>query len=292
MLLKELHNVTIIGLGLLGGSVAMAIAKRLPHVEVTGFAHRAETRRKVRRLGVVGRVSGDLAESVSQAQLVVLATPVCTFEPVLRDIGSSLPGGCVLTDVGSTKRVIRQWASSILPKSVSYVGSHPMAGSELRGVEAAREDLLDQAICFVTPGRPRRPAAVDLVCRFWSRLGCKVRLMTAERHDRIVAAISHVPQAAAASLVNATPATDLAFAAKGFVDTSRIASGPAEVWSDVFLTNGPAVSQGIDRMMLELARLRRAIDRGDRKAIEAFLSAAADRRARMIEAKIQRKELH
>jgi prephenate dehydrogenase len=116
--------------------------------------------------------------------------------------------------------------------------------------------------------------------------------MTAERHDRIVATVSHVPQAAAASLVNATPAADLAFAAKGFIDTSRIASGPAEVWSDIFLTNRPAVCQGIDRMMLELARLRRAIDLGDRKAIEALLSAAADRRARMIEAKIQRKELH
>jgi prephenate dehydrogenase len=292
MLLRDLHSVTIVGLGLLGGSVAMAIARRLPHVKVTGFAHRTETRQKVRRLGVVGRVSEDLSDSVGQAQLVILATPVCTFEPVFRDIGSSLPGGCVVTDVGSTKAVVRQWASSTLPKSVSYVGSHPMAGSELRGIEAARGDLLDRAICFVTPGRPRRPAAMDLVCRFWSRLGCRVRTMTAERHDRIVAAVSHVPQAAAASLVNATSADDLAFAGKGFVDASRIASGPAEVWSDIFLTNRPAVCQGIDRIMLQLARLRRAIDLGDRKAIEALLSAAAERRARMIEAKIQRKELH
>ncbi len=292
MLLRDLHSVTIVGLGLLGGSVAMAIARRLPHVKVTGFAHRTETRQKVRRLGIMGRVSGDLADSVGQAQLVILATPVCTFEPVLRDICYCLPGGCVVTDVGSTKAVVRQWAVSTLPKSVSYVGSHPMAGSELRGIEAAREDLLDRAICFVTPGSPRRSAAMDLVCRFWSRLGCRVRTMTAERHDRIVAAVSHVPQVAAASLVNATSADDLGFAGKGFVDTSRIASGPAEVWSDIFLTNRPAVCQGIDRIVVQLARLRRAIDLGDRKAIEAFLSAAADRRARMIEAKIQRKELH
>jgi prephenate dehydrogenase len=263
----------------------------MPRVEVIGFAHREATRRRARRLGVAGRISGDLAASVRRSQLVILATPVCAFEQILRDMAPVLPAGCVVTDVGSTKGVVGQWAAAHLPKTVSYVGSHPMAGSELRGVEAARADLFERAICFVVPAGRGRVPAVDLVCRFWTRMGCKVLLMPADRHDRLVAAVSHVPQAAAAALVNATGARDLAYAGKGFIDTSRIASGPADVWADIFLSNRLPVARGIDRVVTELKGLRRAIVQRDRRRIETFLGAARDRRTRMIEGKIQRKEL-
>jgi len=288
---KGLQRITVVGLGLLGGSVALAAADRLPGTEVTGFAHRAQTRRRARQLGIAHEVSGDLAASVRRSQLVVLATPVCAFEGLLRGIARALPDGCVVTDVGSTKVQVHRWAAANLPRSVVYVGSHPMAGSEQRGIDWARADLLDGAICFVTTSGTTDPTAVRLVSDFWAHLGCTVRRMTASQHDRIVAAISHVPQAAATALVNATSIRDLPYAGKGFMDTTRIASSPADVWADILLTNRGHVTRGIDRVVRELGRLREAIGRQDRPRIERLLTRARDVRQGMVDRRAQGKGL-
>ena len=286
-----LNNISIIGLGLLGGSVAMAVSRYLNRVSVRGYAHRESTRAKALDLGLVQEATGDLKACVSGADLVILATPVLTFETLFQTMARALPAGCIVTDVGSTKALIHQWAGRCLPRSVHYVGSHPMAGSEQRGLEFARDDLFDRALCLLTHDRTTNPEALAQVESFWRGLGCRTERLTPTQHDRIVAHISHVPHALAAALINAMPDKELVFAGKGFMDTSRIASGPADVWADIFMTNPQAVCRGIDRVIDQLTRLRAAIEIQKRAPIERLLDKARRRRAAMIKDKIDRKEL-
>ncbi len=289
--MKELRQITIIGLGLLGGSTALAILRSLPGVKVVGFAHRLATRRKARKLAVATEIVDDLNQSVANADLVILATPICTFEEIFSTIADAVPHGSIITDLGSTKVMPHRWAEKQLPETVHYVGSHPIAGSEQRGVEFARDDLFDQALCILTTAPNTNRQALHTLKRFWSDLGCRVKLMTPTEHDRIFANVSHLPHVTAAALTNANRLEELKLAGKGFIDTSRIASGPANIWADVLLTNAGNINRGIDRMIIELSKLKEAITNQDRKQIENLLESARNKRAAMIKYKIKRKEL-
>ena len=245
MILKDLKRIAVIGLGLLGGSIVLAVSRKWPGVRLTGYTHRPSTRRKVRRLLTAARIVDDIKESVSAADLVIIATPIYSFEEIFQTIGGSLRRGCIVTDVGSTKVLPHRWAAKYLPKGVYYVGSHPIAGSEQRGVEFARDDLFERAACILTKTKNTRNASLQVLKRFWSSLGCCVKLMTPAEHDRVFASISHLPHITAAALINASKTEELKFAGKGFIDTSRIASGPANIWADVLaFINAAAVICG------------------------------------------------
>ncbi len=288
---KDLQKVTVIGLGLLGGSVALAIANGLPHIEVVGYARRAMTRRKARRLGIGSVVTGDLIKAVAHAHMVILAVPVCTYKELLPRISEAVSEGCIITDVGSTKYQVHQWARACLPPGVSFVGSHPLAGSEQHGIEFARDDLFVGAPCIVTHQARTDPSAVVRVCEFWRALGCSVTRMNPWQHDHITATISHVPHVVATALVNATPRAHMPYAGKGFIDTSRIASGPPHVWTDVLLTNDRMIGRGIDKVIEELTKLKKAVSAQNRASVERYLQRARVKRATMISNKIRRKEL-
>jgi len=242
-------------------------------------------------LAVATEIVDDVSESVSGADLVILATPVRTFEKIFSAIRDSLRRGCIVTDVGSTKVLPHRWAAKRLPKTVHYVGSHPIAGSEQRGIEFARDDLFEGASCILTATKKTNSRAVQTLKKFWSELGCSVKLMTPADHDRIFAKVSHLPHIAAAALINASKTEELKFAGKGFMDTSRIASGPANIWADVLLTNANNTTRGIDKIIAELLRLKKAIKSGNEKQIEKLLEAARVKRAALIKQKIKRKEL-
>lgn len=289
--MKDLHRISVIGMGLLGGSVALAIRQRSPGVEVIGYSHRAATRTKARSLALATEIADNLTDAVAKADLVILATPIFTFERYFAEISPTLSPGCIVTDVGSTKVLPHRWAEEQLSETTYYVGSHPIAGSEQRGVEFARDDLLAQARCILTTTpKTHRPAAQTLK-KFWSNLGCYVQTMTPDEHDGIFANISHLPHLMAAGLVNASDWEDAKFAGKGFLDSTRIASGPASIWTDVLLANGENIIDGIDRVLTELAKLRTAVKAGDRQEIEALLEAARRKRASLIKYKIRKKEL-
>jgi len=291
LLLKELRQITVIGLGLLGGSVALGARRCFPRLKVVGWTHRSSTRGKARQLSVATKVADDLQASVSGSDLVILATPIYTFEGIFERIGQGLQRGCIVTDVGSTKVPPHRWARRKLPRSVHYVGSHPIAGSEQRGVEFARDDLFDRAVCVITTTSNRSEAAVRTVSGFWRALGCRVERMAPARHDRVFAQISHLPHIAAAALINANTLQQLKWAGKGFIDTSRVASGPANIWSDILLTNTRNVTKGIDRLIAELERIRQAVENGHRQQVEHLLDKARHRRSALMEYKIARKEL-
>jgi prephenate dehydrogenase len=262
----------------------------MPGIRVRGYAHRLQTRRKAKRLGVFDRVDASLADCVTGADLVILATPLSTFPAIFEAMASHVPAGCLVTDVGSTKVWPHRWAR-VLPRGVTYIGSHPMAGSEQQGLEYARDDLFEGAVTIITCRGSSPPAAVARIEAFWRGLGCRTRIMTPAAHDRAVAAISHVPHAAATALVNATRTEHLGCAGKGFLDTSRVASGPANVWCDIFQTNPDPVIRGIDRLVGELEKIKKAVAAGHRGRLEQLLDRGRTRRAKLIQDMLNKKEL-
>jgi prephenate dehydrogenase len=289
--MKDLNQITVIGLGLLGGSISLAVLRSFAKVKVIGYAHRASTRDKAEQLAVASEVVSDMCQSVSGSDLVILATPLCTFENIFDEIAVALPSGCIVTDVGSTKVFPHRWAAKKLPGSAHYVGSHPIVGSEQRGIEFARDDLFVQTVCILTTTERTNRRAVQILKKFWSHLGCFVKTMKPADHDRIFANVSHLPHITAAALINANNSEGLKFAGKGFMDTSRVASGPANVWADVLLTNKNNMLRGIDKIIAELTKFKKAIKGENKGKIEKLLEKARDKRTELINYKIKNKEM-
>lgn len=289
--MEQLRQISIIGMGLLGSSVSLAVLRSLSGVRTVGYSHRRVTRQKARRLDVATQVVDDIKECVRGADMVIVATPIRTFEEVFAQMAEGLKPGCIVTDVGSTKTLPHRWAQRILPRGVYYVGSHPIAGSEQRGVEFARDDLLEGANCILTKTKRTNNQAVQRLKGFWSLLGCEVKVMTPAEHDRIFANVSHLPHIVATALLNASDSSELKLAGPGLIDTTRVASGPANIWADILLTNARNSSRAIDRNVKELLKLQGAIDRGDEKQIERLLEAAQNKRAMLIKYKMKKKEI-
>ncbi|MHC5082436.1 MAG: prephenate dehydrogenase [Planctomycetota bacterium] len=288
--MKNLKKVSVIGMGLLGSSVALSVKRELSGTFVIGYSHRSTTRDKARQFEHADKIVDTLAEAVEDVDIVILATPIQTFQDYFKEMIPHLKPGCIVTDVGSTKTLSHKWAKK-LPKTVHYVGSHPIAGSEKRGLEYARDDLLDGAYCILTRVRGTHQPSVELLDKFWTKLGCQVEMMTPAGHDRLFGMVSHLPHITATALVNANSQADIRFAGRGFIDTTRVSSGPANVWGDILMTNPKTCIKGIDKLIAQLQKIQDAIEAGDQKKVEKLLSQAADKRSKMIEYKIQQKEL-
>jgi prephenate dehydrogenase len=288
---KNLKQVTVIGLGLLGGSITLAAKSRLNGVKITGYSHRSSTRNKARKKALADKVFDDINESVKNADLIILATPIFTFERIFKTISSSLKKGAIVTDVGSTKTLPKKWAKKALgKKGVTYIGSHPIAGSEQRGLEFARDDLLENALCIITGAKSQKKQQ-KILEDFWSALGCNIYRMTPAQHDKIFANVSHLPHIVAAALVNSTNSSNLKWAGKGFIDTSRIASGPGNIWSDILSANRSNALENIRKVKKQLDILEKGLQVDDKNKIEKFLDKARSRRNKIIEDKIKSKEI-
>ena len=289
--MSMIKQVSVVGLGLLGASVSLSILRAMPTVRVVGYSHRKSTREKARQQGIATRVEETLQGAVEGSDVVILATPIRTFEGYFRQMSPHLKEGAIVTDVGSTKAAVHRWAAKLLGKRAHFVGSHPIAGSEKQGLDYGRDDLLIGARCILTQTRGTDAKAVAVVQAFWEKLGCSVERMTPAAHDRTLGMVSHLPHITAASLVNANRLEDLYSAGKGFMDTSRVASGPANIWVDILLTNQAACVQGIDKLIAQLERFRTAIDTGDEKQLEKLLEQARQKREQLIAYKLEKKEL-
>lgn len=289
--MKRLKKISVIGMGLLGASVTLAIKREMPGRKIIGYSHRASTRQKAAEYGVADEIVDSLADAVEGVDVIILATPIQTFEDYFKDIAPYLKDGAIVTDVGSTKLLPHEWAAATLPKGVHYVGSHPIAGSEKRGLEYARDDLLAGANCIVTKVRGTDGPSVELLEKFWAKLGCSVEVMSPARHDGIFGRVSHLPHITAAALVNASSSADLKFSGKGFMDTTRVASGPANVWTDILMTNPQTCVEGLDALIEQLKNFRKAVKAGDEGQVNKLLAAAGEKRAKMIKHKLKQKEL-
>jgi prephenate dehydrogenase len=270
-------RLSILGVGLLGGSIGLAIKSITKQVEITGYGHREASLQRACELGAIDSFATDARLAVRDSDLIILCTPVGTFETLLQEIAQDVKDGAVLTDVGSTKRSVCELGERILPKGVHFVGSHPMAGSEKRGVEAASSDLFKQALCILTPTPQTNSEALRQVESFWQSLGMRLTRVSPADHDRLLADVSHLPHLLAAMLVMNPGDDALNLAGKGFLDSTRISAGDAGLWRDILLDNRDNVKRSLDRIIQRAGQLRESLAAGDSAAIEAFLAQAARR---------------
>ena len=280
-------RLSILGVGLLGGSIGLAVKAAGIPASIVGYGHRATTLRRARETGAIDESASSSNEAVAGADLVVLCTPVGLFEELLTQIAPALKSGAVVTDVGSTKRSVVELAERLLPSSVHFVGSHPMAGSEKRGVEYARADLFQGARCILTPTGKTDPAALESVDQFWQKLGMQTERMSPQEHDRRICDVSHLPHAVAAALVAMQDDNALPLAGKGFLDTTRIAGGDGALWRDILQDNRDNLLDSIARLKKTLDRLERMLDPSQRDALAKWLDDAAARRARLLAEKLK-----
>jgi len=270
------ERIAVIGLGLLGGSVARAARERDAAKWIAAATRRRDALDAARAAGVLD-VAGTPEEVCVDADLVVLATPVFAMAETVRRIAPHLRPGALVTDVGSVKRVLHESLPGLLPRGVSYIGSHPMAGSHHRGFAHARADLFDGAACIVTQTAPSEER--DRLCRFWQALGARVHLREPSDHDIEVSWMSHVPHVLAyafAHALSAAPAAAHEVAGAGFRDFTRIARSEPELWGDILTANRKALSAPLQAAGEAIERMARAIEANDSDALEQIIGSARD----------------
>lgn len=278
--LQEAH-VSVVGLGLMGGSLAAALTSRGACRRVSGVARRKETVTQAMAMGVIHQGGTDLDEGVAGADVVVLATPVGTIIRQIEELGERLPPGCLVTDVGSTKQAIVE-AMTGLPPGIEAVGGHPMCGKEVAGLEASDPELFRDATYVLTPTEKTSGDAVSLACEMARAVGAQPLVMDAERHDTLAAAVSHLPYLASVGLVNAVETLEdkgaWEMAASGFRDASRLAASDENVMLDILLTNQAAVGRMLGSLVEMLTELGRLIEAEDGAELRVTMDAAAHRR--------------
>lgn len=276
-------QVAIVGVGLIGGSLGMVLKRRGMAGEIVGVGRRVENLKTAVALGAIDRYVAEAREGVADADLVVLATPVDTYEKHLKDWAGGLHAGAIVTDVGSVKGPLVEQAEGLMPKGVRFVGGHPIAGREKTGVAAGSIDLFKGARCILTPTQRTDADALRQIREVWEAAGSLVLSMDPFLHDRVLGAVSHLPHVAAFALINAlteikdgkTPELDLlAYAGGGLRDTTRIAASSPEMWRDIFLWNRDNLVALIEVYERHLQTLKRLIQAGDGPGIEKELMRA------------------
>ena len=261
--MKRFGTIAIVGVGMIGGSIGLAVKKRRLAREVIGVFRRRSSLNKAiaRRAADWGTL--DVARGVSRADLVIIAADVGIIPALAKKASVHMRRGSVLTDVGSVKAGIVAALEKTLPRGVVFVGAHPMAGSEKTGVDHADADLFEGAVSIVTRTRRTDKRALREIVRFWRSLGARVVVMDPNLHDKRVSMVSHLPHVAALGLCLAQDEKDLAYAAGGFKDATRIASSDPEMWADILKANRAHVLVALDKLIAELGAVRRDLSRRD-----------------------------
>jgi len=275
---RDFETIAIVGVGLIGGSIALAAKARGMARTVLGVGRKPARLDEARRRGVIDEGLVDLAAAARRADLVVFCTPVDRIVAGVREAGAAVKAGAVLTDAGSVKGAIARELATGLPQHVEFVGSHPLAGSEKQGFEFADAQLFERRVCVVTPVESNSRQAVESIGAFWKNLGSTVVEMSPEAHDRALAETSHLPHLVAAALATTLSPENQALAATGFRDTTRIAAGDADLWAAIFLQNREQVLASLFRYETAVVPFRRALEQNDASALKLLLKAAKMRR--------------
>jgi prephenate dehydrogenase len=275
-----IERLAIVGVGLIGGSFARALRQAGAVKHVVGIGRSRANLEHALSQGIVDEISFDAAEGVAGAQLVFISIPVCSISAMVGAIAPSLAPGCIVTDGGSVKAEIVRECEKLIPEGCHFVGGHPIAGTENSGASASFATLYQGKRCILTPTERTDREAYETVARLWRVAGANVCSMDPERHDRILAEISHLPHAVAYALVHAVGTADaegenvLSYSAGGFRDFTRIASSDPVMWRDIALMNRRALLASIDGFSASLADLRRRIDSGDSQGLAEFFTIA------------------
>ncbi|MCX5687782.1 MAG: prephenate dehydrogenase [Candidatus Omnitrophica bacterium] len=268
------NRITIIGLGLIGGSLALAIKEKKLAREIIGISRRKSTIDFAVKKKIVNFATVNLKDGVKNSDLVIIAAPVFKIVDIANALVPFLKDSAILTDAGSTKKYIIKNIEKTGLESLNFVGSHPIAGSEKSGIKYADKDLFKGAYCVLTKTRNTNPKSLSKIKKFWEKLGMKIIVMSSEAHDRLLSRISHLPHAVSASLVNSVGVNRLDLAAGGFRDTTRIASGEPELWKDIFLTNRENLVKDIEIFKKELLKIEAALKNNNSQDLLRLLSKA------------------
>lgn len=277
-------KITLVGVGLLGGSLGLAVRERRLANRVVGWVRRSASIAECERAGAVDKADTDLWRAVEQADLVVLCTPLAQMAGLTTKMLPALKPGCIVTDVGSVKAsVVTELEPLVTSAKAHFIGSHPMAGAEKMGVAAARADLFEGAICAITPTAQSSPKLVLQMEDLWKSVGGRPLRLSPELHDDLVSRSSHLPHVVAAELANYVlspvhPKEQGMLCANGFRDTTRIASGSPEMWRDISLSNRRNLARVLGVFIEDLQEFQLALENQDVKAIEEFFNKAKERR--------------
>ena len=280
----EWNKISLMGLGLLGGSLGKAIIAGNHAQKVAGFVRRPEAVDEALEIGVVHEASTRLDEITQDADLIILCTPILKMRPIVEAMIPHLKPGVIVTDVGSVKGfLVRELEPIISQADGIFVGSHPMAGSERQGMAHAEPDLFSGATCVLTPSEQTAPQATEKVSRLWELVGGIPVIMEPDQHDQLVAQCSHLPHLVAALLAHATLSPEqgkqqASLCSSGFRDTTRVASGSPEMWGDIISTNKDALLKSLETHAAQCRNLHHWIQSDDQDAILAWLHESKHRR--------------
>lgn len=284
-------RVALIGLGLIAGSISLALRRSGFEGEIVGSAQTEETRQTAREIGLVNQVCDNAADAARDADLIVLCVPVGAMGSVAQEIAPVLKKGAIVSDVGSVKAAIVDAIAPHVPEGVHFVPAHPMAGTEHSGPRSGFAELFDNRWCLIVPPEGTDPVAVDAVSDFWQMLGSDTEVMDIEHHDRLCAIVSHIPHLIAYTMVGVaddfrrvSEQEVIKFSAAGFRDFTRIAASDPTMWRDVFLTNKDATLEILGRFTEELFALQRAIRTGNGDHLHDYFTRTRDVRRGIIEA--------
>jgi prephenate dehydrogenase len=271
-------TVAIIGVGLIGGSLAAALKQRRAARRVIGVGRNAQRLEAARSAGLIDACCTDIAAAARESQLVVVCTPVDRIVDDVRRAAEAVSPGALITDAGSVKGTICESLRDLTAGPITFIGSHPLAGSEKQGFEHATATLFEKRLCVLTPLANSPPDQVQRLHRFWQSVGMRTQELSPVKHDSILAVTSHLPHAIAAVLAGILTPEHVPFTATGFRDTTRIAAGDPELWTEILLQNSSAVIGALESWEIGIARLRMALARGDAASLKKLLQQAKTNR--------------
>jgi len=285
---KSIETVALIGLGLIGSSIARGVSEVLPHVKLSGYDRDPAVRARARELSLAGHIPDEVSEAVAGADLVILCVPVGAMEAAGREIGPGLKPNAIVSEVGSCKAPVLRALRSVLPDATIIPG-HPIAGTEKSGPDAGFAALFHRRWCILTPEEGTDIGAVERLAGFWQALGAKVQIMGPERHDLVLAVTSHLPHLIAFTIVGTashleevTEGEVIKYSAGGFRDFTRIAASDPTMWRDVFLANSEAVLEVLQHFQADLDGLVEAIRSGDGASLFHWFSRTRDIRRAIV----------
>ena len=288
--MKPFKQITILGIGLIGASLALSCRQRKLAGTLVGFGRNAANLKKAQERGIIDSGSTDLKTAVTGSDLIVLCTPVGVLVERVREMIPFLQDGCIITDAGSVKGPLVEEIDALVPKTIHYVGAHPIAGGEQSGLEAAREDLLTGAKCIITPTANTQAEALERVTEFWAEMGMQTMTMDAHEHDTVFGALSHLPHVVAYALMNtvanvktASHGDILSMSGGGLKDITRIASSDPVMWRDICLKNKLPVVTLINQFQSALENIKTLIEQDQAEALQETFADANLHRGKLVE---------
>jgi len=270
-------KVVIIGTGVIGGSLGLALKKKHLAGQITGLSRRKENARLSKKKGAIDLVSTSL-DAVKDADLVILATPIDAIIDIGLKISKIIKKNCIVIDVGSSKENIVSKLSRVIP---NFVGCHPLAGSEKKGAANLEPGIFIGSICVITPNAKTNKNTLNKVKSLWKKLGSKIRMLSPKKHDQILASTSHLPHAIAFSLLGSIPKEFLSISSGGLNDTTRIASSDTDLWNQIFLSNRDNLLASLSSFQTELGSLKSALENKNQKLLTKILTAAKEKRKKL-----------